>query len=164
MPSKSASNSADQPQRMTLADLVPSKGSVRERKRVGRGRSSGHGKTASRGNNGEGQRAGRSRKVGFEGGQMPLFRRLPRMEGFQLVNRKRWAVINVCDLERLAVDGKVTLDDLIDARIFNPNRHNGVRLLGNGDSCPKGLSIEVHYVSAAAKEKLEAAGAKLELV
>ena len=87
--------------KITLEDLRPAEGSTSTRKRVGRGRASGMGKTSSRGHNGEGQRSGQSSKRGFEGGQMPGYRQLPKLKGFQLINRRVWAEINVGRLEQL---------------------------------------------------------------
>ena len=87
--------------RITLEDLRPAEGSTGKSKRVGRGRSSGHGKTSCRGHNGEGQRSGRSSKRGFEGGQMPAYRRLPKLKGFQIINARNYAEINVGRLAEL---------------------------------------------------------------
>ena len=91
-------------ERIKLEDLRPADGATHRSKRVGRGRSSGHGKTSTRGHNGEGQRAGRSSKQGFEGGQMPAFRRLPKLKGFKNFNALNVAEINIRDIEKLDVD------------------------------------------------------------
>lgn len=166
MAKASSSKSADASERrLTLADLKPAAGAMEKKKRVGRGRGSGHGKTSTRGHNGEGQRSGRSRKVGFEGGQMPLFRRLPRIDGFKQINRKKWAILNIKDLQRFLDQGltQVTLDVLIEQRVFNPLRHEGVRLLGHGE-LSKAITVEAHHVTASAKEKLEGAGGKVVVV
>ena len=96
---------------ITLEDLKPAQGSTHKTKRVGRGRASGHGKTSCRGNNGEGQRAGRSSKRGFEGGQMPSYRRLPKLKGFQVINKLNYAEINVGKLADLKMK-EVSLESL----------------------------------------------------
>ncbi len=87
---------------ITLEDLKPAEGATSKTKRVGRGRSSGHGKTSCRGHNGEGQRSGCSSKRGFEGGQMPSYRRLPKLKGFKVINSLKYAELNVSDLEKLS--------------------------------------------------------------
>ena len=89
--------------KILLEDLRPAEGSTGKSKRVGRGRSSGHGKTSCRGHNGEGQRSGRTSKRGFEGGQMPAYRRLPKLKGFQIINQRNYAQINVGRLNDLEI-------------------------------------------------------------
>src|SRR5579872_6986395 len=86
---------------MHLTELKPAPGARRNRKRVGRGRASGHGKTSTRGHNGQGQRSGESKRFGFEGGQTPLFRRLPKIHNFDQVKRRSWIIINIGDLDEL---------------------------------------------------------------
>ena len=146
---------------ITLEDLKPNEGSVKKSKRVGRGRSSGHGKTSCRGNNGEGQRSGRSAKRGFEGGQMPSFRQMPKLKGFT----NHWALntvaINVSDIEKLKVK-ELDLNYLIEN---NKADRNAVvlRVLGNGEI--KGaVTVKATYFTESAKEKIEKAGGKAELV
>ena len=116
---------------ITLEDLKPAEGSVKKSKRVGRGRSSGHGKTSCRGNNGEGQRSGRTAKRGFEGGQMPAFRRLPKLKGFNNIHALNAAEINVSALEKLNVE-------VVDLAYLKENKiaHSSsdiLRVLGNGE-------------------------------
>ena len=94
-----------------LEDLRPAKGATHKIKRVGRGRSSGHGKTSCHGHNGEGQRSGRSAKVGFEGGQMPAYRRLPKLKGFKIINQRNYAEINVNRIEQLEIT-EISLESL----------------------------------------------------
>lgn len=146
---------------ITLEDLKPAEGSVKKTKRVGRGRSSGHGKTSCRGHNGEGQRSGRSAKRGFEGGQMPAFRRIPKLKGFT----NHWALgtaeINVCAIDKLGVD-VVDLEYLLQ----NKKAHSSsevLRVLGNGE-ISKAVTVRAAYVSPSAKEKIEKAGGKVEIV
>ena len=146
---------------ITLQDLKPAEGSTHKAKRVGRGRSSGHGKTSCRGHNGEGQRSGRSSKRGFEGGQMPGYRQLPKLKGFQIINRRNWAEINVGRLEQLNISD-VSLESLKELKKVHPSSE-ALRVLGNGE-VKKALNIKAAYVSPSAKSKIEAAGGKVELV
>ena len=147
--------------KITLEDLKPAQGATHKIKRVGRGRASGHGKTSCRGNNGEGQRSGRSSKRGFEGGQMPGYRQMPKLKGFT----NHWALetvhLNVKDLERLALD-EVTLDLLKEMNKVSP-KVQVLRILGNGE-ITKAVTVKAGYFSPSAKEKIEKAGGKAELV
>jgi large subunit ribosomal protein L15 len=147
---------------MELYNLKSAPGARKKRKRVGRGPGSGSGKTSGRGHKGQKSRAGYSHKYGFEGGQMPLHRRLPK-RGF--THRKRWptAIINVDLLDRLFNDGdEVTVGKLVSAKII-PERAGGVKVLGRGDLTKK-LTVRVQAASPSAKEKIESAGGSLELV
>ena len=103
-----------------LEDLRPAEGSTHKTKRVGRGRSSGRGKTSCRGHNGEGQRSGSSSKRGFEGGQMPAYRRLPKLKGFQMINKLNYAEINVGRIEQLGLK-EVSLEALKEAKRVHPS-------------------------------------------
>ena len=146
---------------ITLEDLRPADGATKNTKRVGRGRSSGHGKTSCRGHNGEGQRSGRSAKRGFEGGQMPAFRRLPKLKGFKVINQLNYAEINVSTLNRLELT-EVSLEILKELRKAHPSTV-GLRVLGNGEISKK-VTVKAKYFTPQAKEKIEAAGGKVELV
>lgn len=151
-------------ERITLTTLAPAPGSTHPKKRVGRGRASGMGKTSTRGHNGQGQRAGNSAKRGFEGGQMPLFRRLPHIGAFRQPKPLVWLELNVGELETLIPAGQteVTYELLASLKSFNPNQHDGVRLMGNGELKRK-LSITAHYASPSARQKIEAAGGQITL-
>ena len=146
---------------ITLEDLKPAEGSVKKSKRVGRGRSSGHGKTSCRGNNGEGQRSGNSHKRGFEGGQMPSYRQMPKLKGFKNKFREVSAAINVARLAEL--DAEVI--DLTYLQETGRAHSSAValRILGNGE-ISKAITVKASYFSPSAKEKIENAGGKVELV
>jgi len=143
---------------MDLNSLKPAEGSVKSRKRIGRGQGSGYGGTSTRGHKGAKSRSGYSRKVGFEGGQMPLQRRVPKF-GFKNINRKEYQGINLDTLQSL-VDNKkitdtVTIDILINAGVIGKN--DMVKILGRGELKSK-LNITVHKFTATAKEAIEALG------
>ncbi|MDB4167891.1 50S ribosomal protein L15 [Polaribacter sp.] len=143
---------------MNLHNLTPAEGSVKKGKRIARGEGSGKGGTATRGHNGQKSRSGYSRKIGFEGGQMPLQRRVPKF-GFTNINRKEYQGINIETLQALVDSGKitdtVTLDILIANRLAGKN--DLVKILGNGELKAK-LSITVHKFTVTAKAAIEAAG------
>ena len=148
-------------ERIKIEDLRPAEGSTKKTVRVGRGRSSGCGKTSSRGHNGEGQRSGRTSKRGFEGGQMPSYRRLPKLKGFQVINKLNYAEINVGRLADLKMK-EVSLESLVEAGKAHPSC-DGLRVLGNGE-IKKAITVKASYFTPSAKEKIEAAGGKAELV
>lgn len=162
---------------MKLHELRPAKGSVKLLKRVGRGHGSGMGKTSTRGNNGQGQRSGDSKKPGFEGGQMPLFRRTPKKHHFQRPERYllKWEQINVGRLnDTFSGDSPIDHDMMAEAGLVststswaddaNPKKvldtkFDGVRILGDGEVTKK-LEIHAHHFTKGAREKIEAAGGK----
>lgn len=148
---------------MYLNSIKAPVGSTKKRKRVGRGESSGHGKTATRGGKGQTARAGNSKpKLGFEGGQTPMYRRAPK-RGFTNPTRKTWVVVNLSDLESVFASGAVVdLAALADKGLIN-GIFDGVKLLGEGD-LKKKFTVKVHGASASAKQKLVAAGGSLELI
>ena len=146
---------------MKLHELKPAANSRKGPKRVGRGVASGWGKTAGRGNKGHKQRAGGQTPPGFEGGQMPLQRRLPK-RGFANIFRKRIAIVNIRDLNRFESGSVVDRAALIKAGLLKGS-WDGVKLLGNGE-IKHPLDIQLELVSGAAKEKIEAAGGKVKVV
>jgi large subunit ribosomal protein L15 len=146
---------------LKLHSLKPAKGANRKRKRVGRGPGSGHGVTAGRGHKGQKSRSGYSQRAGFEGGQMPLYRRLPK-RGFTNIFAKKWAVLNVCDLDRLEEGSEVTPEMLLEKRLIK-KLGDGLRILGNGE-LQKKLTVKAHHFSAAAKAKIEKAGGTAEVI
>lgn len=147
---------------MKLLDLKPKKGSRRKPKEVGRGRASGHGKTCCLGHNGQGQRAGKGARAGFEGGQTPLYRRLPKFQTNERPNKLIWSVINLSSLEKLSNHKEITPELLIEKGIID-KLNAGLRILGNGE-IKFSASVKAHHFSNSAKEKIEAAGGKCELI
>ncbi len=143
---------------MNLHNLKPAKGSVKNGKRIARGEGSGKGGTSTRGHKGQKSRSGYSRKIGFEGGQMPLQRRVPKF-GFTNINRKEYTGINLDKLQALVDSGKIT--DTVNLDILIANRLAGkndlVKILGRGE-LKAGLNITVHKFTATAKAAIEAAG------
>jgi len=163
MPGKAKTKSADETPALTLGDLKPAKGSVRKAMRVGRGIASGCGKTSNRGHRGEGQRSGRSRKRGFEGGQMPGYRRIPKLRRYTPPSRQNWLVLNVKDLEQLLDNGAELSYEYLRDNGFLKHTQAGLRILGNGEINVK-LTVEAHHVSASAREKIEKAGGTIRIV
>jgi len=146
---------------MDLSSLKNVVGARKPRKRVGRGSGSGMGKTSTKGHKGQQSRKGHKGNLGFEGGQMPLIRRLPK-RGFKNPTRIEYFALNVCDLERFDNGTEITLDFLHANGLF-ANKYDGVKVLGNGDLTKK-LTVKVSGVSASAKAKIEAAGGSVEIV
>ncbi len=144
---------------MKLHELQPPDGAFRERKRLGRGVGSGAGKTAGRGTKGRKSRSGGNLKPGFEGGQMPIHRRLPK-RGFTNIFKKKVAVVNLRDLSRF--DGSEAIDEAaLEAAGLVKGKRDGVKLLGKGD-LDVALTVRLPFVSKGAREKIEAAGGKIE--
>jgi large subunit ribosomal protein L15 len=146
---------------MRLDDLKPSPGSKHKKKRVGRGPGSGQGKTASRGSKGQNSRAGGGTKPGFEGGQMPLTRRIPK-RGFTNIFRETWAIINLRDLKSFAADSVVDEEALRNAGLLK-GRIGKVKLLGQGEVTVP-LVVKVQAASEQARQRIEAAGGRVEVV
>lgn len=147
---------------MDLENLKPTPGSRRRKKRVGRGRASGHGKTSTRGHNGQGQRSGESKRFGFEGGQTPLFRRLPKLHNFDEVPGRNWIEVNVGSLNILPPNTEVTPQSLVTHQVLQ-KLTDSLRILGNGDlSVP--LVVQAHHISAGARNKIEKAGGSFSLI
>ena len=147
---------------MKLHELSPAAGSKKEVKRIGRGPASGQGKTAGKGHKGQKARAGRGMQVGFEGGQMPLQRRLPK-RGFVNIFAKNIVTVNVGTLNAKFDDGAVIDVDALKAAGIIKNRFDGVKILSNGDVTKK-FTVKANAYSGAAKEKIEAAGGKAEVI
>ena len=146
---------------MNLHDLSPAPGSTQVGKRKGRGPGSGNGKTAGRGHKGQWARSGGGVRVGFEGGQMPLARRVPK-RGFNNIFAKPLEAINVASLNKFDDGATVNVCDLLDKGILSKCEH-GVKVLGNG-TLTKKLTVRASAFSASAKEKIEAAGGKAEVI
>lgn len=147
---------------MKLHNLIVSEGSKRKANRVGRGTSSGNGKTSGRGHKGQKARSGYSRKAGFEGGQLPLYRRLPK-RGFSNARFKvEYAVINLSDLNKFD-EGTVVTPELLKETGIIKNQLSGIKVLGNG-TLEKKLTIRANKFSMTAKEKIESAGGKVEVI
>ena len=146
---------------MKLHELQPAEGSRKVRNRVGRGTSSGNGKTSGRGQKGQKARSGGGVRLGFEGGQTPLFRRLPK-RGFTNINRKDYAVINLDVLNRFEDGTEVTPVALVEAGIVK-NEKAGIKVLGNG-SLDKKLTVKAAKFSKHAQETIEAAGGSIEVI
>jgi large subunit ribosomal protein L15 len=146
---------------MRVHDLKPAMGSTKKRKRVGRGDGSGHGKTSCRGHKGQGARSGGNIKPGFEGGQMPLQRRLPK-RGFHNPFRAEVAVVNLQQLDAFPAGSEVTPETLSQKGLVRA-KVRLVKILGDG-SLSKSLIVKAHRFSTAAKEKIEASGGKAEII
>ena len=147
---------------MKLHELSQEPGSRKDRKRIGRGMSSGHGKTSGKGHKGQKARAGRGPRPGFEGGQMPLQRRVPK-RGFVNIFAKEIAIVNLASLEEKFEDGAVVdIATLIKTGLIKKSL-DGVKVLGNGDITKK-LTVQVNAFSDTAKQKIEAAGGKAEVI
>ncbi len=146
---------------MELYNLKPSSGSVKKRKRVGRGRGSGFGKTCGRGHKGLGSRSSGNVRRGFEGGQMPLQRRIPK-RGFKNIFSKSYAILNVDRLNFFEADSVVEPTMLLEKKVIK-KLDDGLKILGNGElKVP--LTVKAHKVSKTAREKIEAVGGKIELL
>lgn len=148
---------------MDLSNLKPAAGSVKTRKRIGRGPGSGLGGTSTRGHKGAKSRSGYHKKIGFEGGQMPLQRRLPKF-GFKNINRVEYKVINLCDLQALAAEKNV---DSVDINVLVAaglaSAKDVIKVLGKGQLTAK-LAVKANAFSESAKSAIEAAGGSIEIV
>ncbi len=146
---------------MKLHELAPAEGSVKPAWRKGRGPGSGNGKTAGKGHKGQNARSGGGVRPGFEGGQIPLYRKLPK-RGFNNKFAKHYAIVNVSDLNMFNDGDTVNLSVLMEAGLVS-KALDGLKILGNGDLTKK-LTVEAKIFSATAKEKIEAAGGKIEVI
>ncbi len=148
---------------MDLSNLKPAKGSIKKKKRIARGIGSGKGRTATRGHNGQKSRSGYSRRFGFEGGQMPIHRRLPKF-GFRNINRVEYKAINISTLDTLAKEKSIKnidIQTLKDAGFIQKN--DLVKILGNGELTAK-IEVKAHAFSKSAAEAIEKAGGKVEKI
>lgn len=146
---------------MKLHELKPAKGSRPKATRVGRGMSSGHGKTSGRGHDGQKSRSGGGVRLGFEGGQMPLYRRLPK-RGFTNIFKKEIISVNVEQLNRFDGGTEVTPALLVESGVVKAIK-DGIKILGNG-KLEKPLTVKAHRFSRQAQEKIEAAGGRAEVI
>lgn len=146
---------------MKLHELQPTEGSRRVRNRVGRGSSSGNGKTAGRGQKGQKARSGGGTRLGFEGGQTPLFRRLPK-RGFTNINRKDYAIVNIDALNRFEDGAEVTPIVLVEAGLVKDEK-DGIKVLGNGEISKK-LTVKAAKFSKSAEEAIKNAGGSVEVI
>ncbi|NIA08512.1 MAG: 50S ribosomal protein L15 [Nitrospiraceae bacterium] len=146
---------------MTLDSLRPHPGSRHGRKRIGRGQGSGHGKTACKGQKGQRSRSGASIPPGFEGGQMPLYRQLPK-RGFKNPFKKAYAILNLADLAKIGSKGVIDLA-LLKAQGLVCKRYRLLKILGDGE-INQAVTVRVDAVSEAAKSKIEAAGGQIEII
>ncbi|MBE9044647.1 50S ribosomal protein L15 [Pleurocapsales cyanobacterium LEGE 10410] len=147
---------------MKLENLSPKSGSKKRRRRLGRGISAGQGASCGFGMRGQKSRSGTGTKAGFEGGQMPLYRRVPKLKHFTLVNQKHYTTINVEALSSLSANTEVTLDSLLEAGILTSN--NGpLKILGNGE-IGVALNVKAAAFTKSAAQKIEAAGGNCEIV
>jgi len=146
---------------MRLNDLAPEKGQRKNRKRVGRGVASGNGKTAGRGSKGQNCRSGGGVRPGYEGGQMPIHRRLPK-RGFKNHFKKVFAIVNVQDLNRFDADSVVDEVAFIKSGLVKGDR-DGIKILGQGDLAVP-ITVRINKISESARQKIEAAGGKIEVI
>lgn len=147
---------------MKLHELSPAPGSTKVRKRIGRGPGSGTGKTSGKGHKGQNARSGGGVRPGFEGGQMPLHRRVPK-RGFNNIFATEYAIVNIADLEaRFEADAVIDTQALIDSGLVNKT-YDGIKILGNGD-LTKSFTVKAAKFSKSAKEKIENVGGKTEVI
>ena len=147
---------------MKLHELKPAKDAVRSTKRLGRGTATGQGKTSGRGQKGQWSRSGGGVRVGFEGGQMPLSRRLPK-RGFTNIFAKEYTEVNVKDLNRFENGTEITAELLKSTKVISKIAKDGIKILGEGE-LEKALTVKAAKFTASAQEKIEKAGGKAELV
>ena len=146
-----------------IHNLKPDKGSTHKTKRIGRGPGSGHGKTAARGHKGMWSRSGSSQKRGFEGGQMPLHRRMPKRGFSNAPFKKKFTTINVSDLGKFEKGSKIGPQELITAGVIRKLANNGLRILGDGQ-IDRDLHVTAHYFTEGAREKITKAGGTVEVI
>ena len=148
---------------MKLSDLRPAPGAVKSRKRVGRGPGSGHGKTSTKGNKGHNARSGGGKAGGFEGGQMPLYRRLPKRGFFPRGGKTEYAVVNLKSLAAFGANSVVDPAELVKAGLIKNSHRHLVKILGEGE-LEHALTVKAHAVSESAKTKIEAKGGSVQVL
>ena len=148
---------------MRLSDLRPAPGATKKRKRIGRGPGSGHGKTSGKGHKGQKARSGGGVRPGFEGGQMPLFRRLPKRGFLPYGGKTEWAIVNLKSLARFGANTVVDPESLVRARLIKNSARGRVKVLGTGD-LEHALTVKAHAVSGSARAKIEARGGRVEVL
>jgi large subunit ribosomal protein L15 len=148
---------------MKLSDLRPARGAVKSRKRVGRGPGSGHGKTSTKGHKGHNARSGGGKAGGFEGGQMPLYRRLPKRGFLPYGGKTEYAVVNLKSLGGFAANSVVDPEGLVKAGLIKNSARNLVKILGGGE-LGHALTVRAHAVSESAKTKIESKGGTVEML
>jgi large subunit ribosomal protein L15 len=148
---------------MKLSDLRPAPGAVRNRKRVGRGPGSGHGKTSTKGNKGHNARSGGGKGGGFEGGQMPLYRRLPKRGFLPHGGKDEYAIVNLKSLGSFGANAVVDPEGLVKAGLVKNGQRGRVKMLGGGE-VEHALTVRVHAVSESARTKIEARGGRVEVL
>jgi large subunit ribosomal protein L15 len=148
---------------MKLSDLRPAPGAVRNRKRVGRGPGSGHGKTSTKGNKGHNARSGGGKGGGFEGGQMPLYRRLPKRGFLPHGGKDEYAIVNLKSLGSFGANAVVDPEGLVKAGLVKNGQRGRVKMLGGGE-VEHALTVRVHAVSESARTKIDARGGRVEVL
>jgi large subunit ribosomal protein L15 len=149
---------------MRIEDLRPAKGATKKRKRLGRGPGSGSGKTSGKGNKGQNARSGGGVRPGFEGGQMPLYRRLPKRGFLPYGGKTEFAIVNLKDVAaRFGAGSVVDPESLLQARLIKKADRGGVKVLGDGD-LGHALTVRAHKISESARKKVEAAGGRVEVL
>ena len=148
---------------MRLEDLRPAPGAKKRRKKIGRGPGSGHGKTSTKGHKGQKARSGGGKSGGFEGGQMPLYRRLPKRGFLPFGGKTEYAIVNLKALGTFAADTVVDPDRLVEAGLIKKSARAGVKILGEGE-VEHALTVRAHAISESAKSKIEAKGGRVELL
>jgi large subunit ribosomal protein L15 len=147
---------------MKINEIAPKSGSTKRRRRVGRGISAGQGASCGFGMRGQKSRSGTGTKAGFEGGQMPLYRRIPKLKHFPIINPKCFTIVNVAQLAKIPAKTEVTLDTLIQQGIVTSN-DGPLKILGNGE-LQVALTVKAAAFSGSARQKIEAAGGSCEVV
>jgi large subunit ribosomal protein L15 len=148
---------------MRLEDLRPAPGAKRSRKRIGRGPGSGHGKTSTKGSKGHKARSGGGKAGGFEGGQMPLYRRLPKRGFLPYGGKTEYAIVNLKSLAVFAAQSVIDPDGLAERRLIKRSARDRVKILGSGEVA-HALTVKVHAISESARAKIEAQGGRVELL